>query len=303
MSLLLEHAIRGTIGELLKRPGVTDIFRNADGRLWCVEGGKTFDAGTIGEPEANVVLGIIADHADTVIRDDTPILHARMPTGERIAGSRPPVTDAACFSIRVPPRVHYSISDFVPRPDQSIRSRGTVERPARGWLETIEWAIEARVNMLISAPTGVGKTSLLRAMLRHKRFAEERLFIAEQTPELWAASPNVVYAREAEGVGMDQLIGYALRAAPACIIVGEVRYPPEAVQLVLAMQTGHSGSVATIHGGTAAGGRRRLATLCRGELPREIVEESFPLVVQMCVNEHGERVICEMIFEDEKVRQ
>ena len=160
----------------------------------------------------------------------------------------------------------------------------------------LDAAVRAGVNILVSGATGSGKTTLLNALGASIASLDERVVTIEETPELQLAKqlPDCVplQARpgnvEGEGeITVRDLVRNALRMRPTRIVVGEVR-GGEALDMLLALNTGHDGSLGTIHGNSPRDALARLATLARmtaEQLPREallaMVAQTIELVVHL----------------------
>ncbi|MDP3656954.1 MAG: ATPase, T2SS/T4P/T4SS family, partial [Brevundimonas sp.] len=240
----LRHALGDTVLAALVEPAVVEILANPDGRLILDRSGEgRRDTGATLSAEARErVVRLIADYVgETVTRDD-PRLSGVLPgTGERFQGLLPPVTAAPAFSIRKRPAVIWTLEDYV--------AGGTMTEGQAGVLRA---AATGRLNILISGGTGSGKTTLLNTLTA---FIDptERVVTCEDAAELQLQQPHVVRLEtrppNLEGQGqitMRDLVKNCLRMRPERIIVGEVR-GPEAFDLLQAMNTGHDGSMGTLH--------------------------------------------------------
>jgi pilus assembly protein CpaF len=165
--------------------------------------------------------------------------------------------------------------------------------------EFLDAAVQAGVNVLVSGQTGAGKTTLLNALGASIAAIDERVVTVEEVPELQLDRqlPDCVAlqmrGKNVEGVGeisIRDLVRNALRMRPTRIVVGEVR-GAEALDMLLAMNTGHEGSLTTIHGNSPRDALDRLATLAMmagerlsGEELAKMVSRTIELVVQLRVN-------------------
>ena len=165
--------------------------------------------------------------------------------------------------------------------------------------EFLDAAVQAGVNILVSGPTGSGKTTLLNALGASIAALDERVVTVEEVPELLLDRqlPDCVAlqvrGKNVEGVGeisIRDLVRNALRMRPTRIVVGEVR-GAEALDMLLAMNTGHDGSLTTIHGNSPRDALDRLATLAMmagerlaGEELARMVARTIELVVQLRVD-------------------
>lgn len=170
-------------------------------------------------------------------------------------------------------------------------------------------AVHARRTILVSGGTGSGKTTLLNALINHID-ASERLGVIEDTPELYLAHPNVFRfqsRREQKGIeeiSIRQLVKAALRHRPDRILIGEVR-GSEAWDLLQALNTGHPGSLCTIHAESPHQALSRLAALTlqtNTEMPYRAIQTEIgglvSIVVQIGRGEAGQRRVMEVIEVD-----
>jgi pilus assembly protein CpaF len=235
---------------------ISEIMGNPDASWWYERDGIihqetsiSFDAGKL-----RTGLEVIANNLGKKLDEDNPLLHAQLPDGSRLAAVIPPVVrPAPALVIRKFTSRHYTIDDLI--------ARGTLTRPLAEFLE--EQICNGK-TLLISGGTGSGKTTLLR-ILANAIPDHERIVVIEDTSELDIQKPNIL-ATECQTdtfktrITFDDLLKSALRWRPDRIILGEVR-GTEARTLLDSFNTGHSGSLATIHANTAAKALRRFANL------------------------------------------
>jgi pilus assembly protein CpaF len=244
------------IEPLLLDENISEIMGNPDASWWYERDGIihqetsiSFDAGKL-----RTGLEVIANNLGKKLDEDNPLLHAQLPDGSRLAAVIPPVVrPAPALVIRKFTSRHYTIDDLI--------ARGTLTRPLAGFLEE---QIRNGKTLLISGGTGSGKTTLLR-ILANAIPNHERIVVIEDTSELDIQKPNIL-ATECQTdtfktkITFDDLLKSALRWRPDRIILGEVR-GTEARTLLDSFNTGHSGSLATIHANSAAKALRRFANL------------------------------------------
>ena len=284
------------IEPLLLDDGISEIMGNPDGSWWYERDGiihreetVSFDAGKL-----RTGLEVIANNLGKKLDEDNPLLHAQLPDGSRLAAVIPPVVrPAPALVVRKFTSRHFTIDDLI--------ARGSLTRPLADFLEQ---QIHAGKTLLISGGTGSGKTTLLR-ILANAIPDTERIVVIEDTSELGIQKPNIL-ATECQTdtfkakITFDDLLKSALRWRPDRIILGEVR-GTEAHTLLDSLNTGHSGSLATIHANSAAKALRRFANLVLrshaqatfSDIEAEI-GESVDLVVHVD-REPGRRVVREVL--------
>jgi pilus assembly protein CpaF len=250
---------------------------------------------TLTEKSLQVAIRNIARVLGDDISEEKPILDARLPDGSRVTAIIPPCSvNGTSIAIRKFQSKLYGPQDLV--------RIGTLTPELLLQLQT---AVEIHQNILISGGTGTGKTTLLNA-LSNFIAAEERLVLIEDTSEIQIESDNLVRLearREQKGnpaISIRDLLKATLRLRPDRIILGEVR-GGEAFDLLQALNTGHSGSLSTIHASSAAEAISRFATcvLMSGiDLPyrviRENIGQSLDLVIQL-KRQPGKRAVAEVL--------
>ncbi len=244
------------IEPLLLDESVSEIMGNPDATWWFErdgiirrEGTIQFDAGRL-----RTGLEVIANQLGKRLDEDNPLLHAQLPDGSRIAAVIPPVVrPAPALTIRKFTSRRFTVDDLI--------ARGTLT-PALAYF--LGEQISNGKTLLISGGTGTGKTTLLN-ILAQAIPEEERIVVIEDTSELRIQKPNVL-AVECQTdtfkarISFDDLLKSALRWRPDRIILGEVR-GIEARTLLDSFNTGHSGSLATIHANSAEKALHRFANL------------------------------------------
>src|SRR6266478_7879623 len=190
------------------------------------------------------VSEVIANQLGKRLDEDNPRLHAQLPDGSRIAAWIPPlVSPAPAIAIRKFTSRNYTVDDLI--------ARGTLTQAIADLLAE---QIRSGKTLLISGGTGTGKTTLLR-ILANSIPENERILVIEDTPELQIRKPNIVAVGSQTStfktnVSFDDLLKDTLRFRPDRIILGEVR-GIEARTLLDSFNTGHAGSLATIHANSA----------------------------------------------------
>lgn len=252
----LRHALGDTILAALVEPAVVEILVNPDGRLILDRSGEgRRDTGaTLSAESRERVIRLIADHVgETVTRDDPRLAGVLPGTGERFQGMLPPVTSAPAFSIRKRSSVIWSLEDYV-RDGAMTHQQAAVLRGAA----------EQRLNILISGGTGSGKTTLANAVLAEPAFAQDRVFLVEDTPELQCSAwdtVSVLTRRQPIPIGVVDLVRDALRMRPDRIVVGEMRDGAAALETLKSWNTGHPGGLSTLHANSADDVLRRVEDL------------------------------------------
>jgi pilus assembly protein CpaF len=284
------------IEPLLLDDSISEIMGNPDASWWYERDGIVhreesifFDAGKL-----RTGLEVIANQLEKKLDEHNPILHAQLPDGSRLAAVIPPVVrPAPALTIRKFPSRHFTVDDLI--------ARGTLTQPLAEFLGS---QIRNGKTLLISGGTSTGKTTVLRA-LASAIPEDQRIVVIEDTSELHLHKPNLL-AVECQtdtfktNITFDDLLKSALRWRPDRIILGEVR-GIEARTLLDSLNTGHSGSLATIHANSAEKALHRFANLVmRNHAQTNFTDteaeiaEAVDFVVHV-VREPGRRVIREVL--------
>lgn len=284
----LRHALGADVLAALTDPQVVEILANPDGRLVLDRvGSGREDTGRRLEPEARErVVRLIADYVGDPVTRENPRLAGVLPvTGERFQGFLPPVTTGPAFSIRKRPSVIWTLEDYV---------RDGVMTEAQA--EVLRAAVRERRNLLISGGTGSGKTTLANALLAEPAFANDRVFLIEDTPELQCSAWDLVATltrRHPVPIGVVDLVRDALRMRPDRIVVGEMREGSAALEALKAWNTGHPGGLSTLHANSARETLNRLEDLLleTGLLqPARMIAQAVDVVVHISRGPEGRRV-------------
>ncbi len=292
--LLAEVTGLGPLEPILADPEVTEVMLNSGGLAYVERGGR-LEPVPIGLEEREVVRLARRVLAPLGLRLDrsSPIVDARLPDGSRIHAVLPPVApDGAHLTIRRFGRRPSTLAEF------GLGSDGAA---------LLTRAVAAGSNVLVAGGTSTGKTTLVN-VLAGAIGAHERVVTIEETAELSLPGSHVVRLEarpaNAEGVGavsVRDLVRTSLRMRPDRIIVGEVR-GAEALDLILALNTGHAGSLATVHANRGSDALARLETLALMAavgLPHAAVRaqigSALDLVLTVARDRSGSRRVVEIV--------
>ena len=285
----IEHLILDNSVSEVMINGPDHVFIERDGYVQQVPGIS------LGDRSLTVAVKNIARRLGDDISELKPILDSRLPDGSRVAAVIPPCSlSGVTLTIRKFNSRHFEIEDLI--------RTGTLDR---GLANRLEDYLLQRRNLLISGGTGSGKTSLLTALGKFIP-ADERILLIEDTAEIQLGHENLVRfeaRREQNGtpaVSIRDLLKAALRHRPDRILLGEVR-SGEAFDLLQLLNTGHSGTISTIHASSAKQGLSRFAScvLQSGvELPYRAIKtnigDSLNVVIQI-ERRPGRRFISEVL--------
>jgi len=275
----------GPLEPLLRDPTVSDILVNTHRQVFVERNGQLerVPAGFQDDKHLMRVIDRIVSAVGRRVDDSSPMVDARLPDGSRVNAIIPPLAvDGPLLSIRRFPAERLKAEDLV-----ALR---TLTRPM---LDFMAHCVRARLNCLISGGTGAGKTTLLNVL---SSFISERERIAtiEDAAELQLRQEHVVRLEtrppNIEGKGavrQRQLVINALRMRPDRIVVGEVR-GEEALDMLQAMNTGHDGSLTTIHANSPRDGIARIETMvamANMSLPERAVRQQIASAIQIVVQE------------------
>ena len=273
----------GLLEDLIADDAITEVIVNGpdevlferDGRL--VQTDRRFaDPGDL-RALIDRMLGPLGRRID----EASPIVNARLPQGHRVNIVVPPVgVDGPYITIRKFSRHVITLGE--------MEESGSVEGSVRTFLA---WAVKARKSIAVVGGTGSGKTTLLNA-LSYEIPSDERIVTIEDSAELrFFEHPDVARLearpRNAEGTGeitIRQLVINSLRMRPDRIVVGECR-GEEALDMLTAMNTGHEGSLTTLHANSPAESVSRLTTMVRyvAELPVDVIEANIASAIDLVV--------------------
>ena len=285
----------GPLDELLADPSVDEVMVNGGGAVYVERAGRVEPAAAsfVDQGELMHAIERILAPLGRRVDEASPLCDARLADGSRVNVVIPPLSvDGPCLTIRRFRRGGFSLDDLV--------ENGTLPAPLA---ELLAGAVEGRSTILVSGGTGSGKTTTLNA-LSGAIGVDQRIVTIEDAAELSLRQPHVVRLEarppNIEGRGevtIRQLVRNALRMRPDRIIVGEVR-GAEALDMLMALNTGHDGSLTTVHANSPEEALRRVETLALMadvDLPhdavREHVADAFDLVVHQQRRAGGERRI------------
>lgn len=273
----------GPIQILLDDDGVSEIMINGTGALFFERDGRIHSAESVFESKEQIMMVIDRILAPLGRRLDrtNPLVDARLANGDRVNA----VSDT--IAINGPAVTIRKFSDRITTLDRLVEL-GSIP----GWYATLlSWAVHARQDIAVAGGTGSGKTTLLNA-LSTQIGLQERIVTIEDSAELkFDSHPDVVRleARSAsiEGTGevtIRDLVKNALRMRPDRIVVGECR-GEETIDMLQAMNTGHDGSLTTLHAGSAQEAILRLVLMARFgmDLPTDIIEEQIASALDLLV--------------------
>jgi len=243
--------------ELLDDPSITEVLINGPDRVYIERQGQLHrvDTGFSGEDELRAACINVAQYSGKIFDPENPRFDGRLPDGSRVHVIGPPVARFLAVAIRKFARSKLGPNDLV--------RMGSLSAGAVSFLRS---AILMKRNLVVSGGTGSGKTTLL-TVLSHFIPENERIVIMEDTGELQIDKPHVVqleaHAPDDHGRGevtIRDLLHSTLRLRPDRIIVGEVR-GGEALDLLNTLNSGHGGTMTTLHANSALGALAKLETL------------------------------------------
>src|SRR5258708_3465738 len=269
---------------------------NPDGSVWMEEKGRIELLPAIRFDDGALLTGleVIANRFRKKLDADSPIMNLRLPDGSRMAALIPPVVHPnPLMTIRKFTSRNFTMHDLIGR-------RMLTEPQAENLIN----CVRRGDNLLISGSTSSGKTTLANVLAGFISDGD-RILILEDVAELYIRKPHVISAEvqldtHKSQIGFSDLLKAALRHRPDRIIVGDIR-GPEARVFLDALNTGHRGSITTIHANSATDALRRLAQLAMrgsgGGVPLHDVEEecgrSIDVIVQV-MNQDGWRHVTEI---------
>jgi pilus assembly protein CpaF len=285
------------IEHLILDDSISEVMVNGPDCIFIVKAGfiEPVRGVSLGEKSLMVAVKNIARRLGDDISESKPILDSRLPDGSRVAAVIPPCSvNGVTLTIRKFNSRHFGIEDLI--------QAGTLER----WLANqLEGYVLARKNLLICGSTGSGKTSLVNVLGKFIP-ADERIVLIEDTSEIHMCQDNLVRfeARQPQNglpaISIRDLLKASLRHRPDRLILGEIR-GSEAFDLLQLLNTGHSGSLSTLHATSARQGLARFTScvLQSGvDLPYRAVKTNVGDSVNVVVHlerRPGRRFISEVV--------
>lgn len=288
----------GPLGPLLRDPSVGDICVNGCNNVYVERHGRLEKTAIVFENERHLrqTIDKIIQPLGRRLDDNSPMVDARLPNGSRVNATIPPVTiDGPTITIRCFGTSIMSLGQLVEKGSLSVQMA-----------EVMKACVKGRINLIISGGTGSGKTTLLNALSAHIN-PRERIITIEDAAELrlqhehWVRMETRPSNTEGKGqITQRMLVINCLRMRPDRIILGECR-GEEAFDMLQAMNTGHNGSMTTIHANSPRDCTKRLENmiLMSGvEMPtkaaRELIASAIQLIIQIRRLEDGTRRVTEI---------
>lgn len=285
----------GPIEPLLSDPTVSDILVNGPFQVFAERRGKIMPTDIQFDNDAHLlrVIDRIVSRIGRRVDEMSPMVDARLPDGSRVNAVIPPLSiDGPLLSIRRFAVVPFTVQDLI--------KAGAF---TAGMAELIQGLVKARVNLLVSGGTGSGKTTLLNVMSSSIP-ADERIITIEDAAELQLQQPHVVRMEsrpaniEGKGeISQRDLLRNSLRMRPDRIIMGEVR-GSEVLDMLQAMNSGHDGSMTTIHANSPRDALTRLEHMlgmaglkAESRAMRQQISAALSVVIQVSRLSDGQRKV------------
>jgi len=289
----------GPLDSLMSDPSITEIMVNGTKKIFIESRGVLKSTPLFFQDDSQLfkLIHEIASFLGKELDEQTLTLDGRLPDGSRINIVMPPAAvDGPSITIR-------KFSPLSLTHEHLLKAEMFDERMAF----FLQCCVSARINMLVCGGTGSGKTTLLNVLTSFID-PHERVVSIEDAAELKIHIPNLVRLearpgnlRDVPPVTIRHLVINALRMRPDRIIIGECR-GSEAIDMLFAMNTGHEGSMTTVHSNTARDAIRRVEAMCLlagTDLPLKTIREYVSSAVQLVINvqrgQDGKRRIVEMI--------
>lgn len=293
-----KNSIWNLLNDLSTKSGITEVSINGPKNVFVERGGQFIRLSTnLPKEDIEQFIKDVATHNLKPCDKDHPILDGNLPDGSRInIITEPFVQGSPAISIR---KYLKSLSSFEKNPD----AFGLTSH----WIEFLRACVASRMNIVVSGGTGVGKTTFLNLLLGEIA-QSERVICIEDTLELSVNLPNVVRLESgaksqysSAQLSTRDLVKNTLRMRPDRIIIGETR-GAELFDLLQAMNTGHEGSMTSIHANTGGECLSRMETLflmAGFDIPIVVVRKQLAsavnFIIQLGRDHEGKRVITEIV--------
>ena len=294
----MSNSLWNLINDLNKKSGITEILINGPKNVFVERGGQFIQLNAnLPAEDIKAFIKEVADHNKKKCDSDNPIMDGNLPDGSRInIINEPFVSGSPAISIR---KYLKYISSFDSNP--------TIFGVTPHWIDFLKALVVSKVNVVVSGGTGVGKTTFLNLLLNEIP-KHERVITIEDTLELSTNMPNVVRLEAGSKIMESKsslttrdLVKNTLRMRPDRIIIGESR-GGELFDLLQAMNTGHDGSMTSVHSSSAGECLSRMETLfllAGFEIPITVVRKQMTSAIQFIIqlgrDKEGNRVINEII--------
>jgi pilus assembly protein CpaF len=273
----------GPLQRLLDDPLVSEIMVNGPGRIYVERSGRLHlvDSRFSSDAQLRTVIERIVSRIGRRIDESSPLVDARLQDGSRVNAVIPPLAvDGPSLTIRKFSAIPLTVDDLIKFDSVSAEMA-----------QLLDACVRARLNIIVSGGTGTGKTTLLNVLSSFIP-ADERIVTIEDAVELQLQQEHVVRLEsrpaniEGRGaIGIRELVRNSLRMRPDRIIVGEVR-GGEALDMLQAMNTGHDGSISTVHSNSPRDAIARMETLvlmAGMDLPLRAIREQIASAVHVIV--------------------
>lgn len=234
---------------LLNDDDVIELYLNDDQKVWVdrLSSGREWTGRYMKYSESMRVIMTVASHMGKIVDIENPIISAELPgTGSRFQGIIPPNVENPSFNIRKKGIKVFTLDDYI--------LSGSITESQK---EIILNAVSTRKNILIVGGTSSGKTTFANAVIAEIAKTKDRLIIMEDTREIQSSAEDTLRMKTSQYADLLKLFSSTMRQRPDRILVGEVR-GAEALNLLIAWNSGHPGGLCTIHSDTAEGGLTQL---------------------------------------------
>lgn len=286
------HEELGSLAKYFSSPTITEVMINNDTSVFVEDECTMRYVGELHPGEIHAVVERILLPLGKRLDRVSPIVDARLQDGSRMCAIIPPISPhGMCVSFR-----RFNTS--------SLKLEHFAAAPIT---ELLKAAVRQRLNIVISGKAGSGKTSLLNALCKHIE-QSERVISIEDVRELVIEIPNTVQLETRPstpeglaGVSMTELVRASLRMRPDRIVVGEIR-GPETVDMLSALNTGHSGSMSSCHAHSAIHAVQRIESLMlqhcshwNRDTIREHIHSAIDIIIHLHRDEMGNRFVSEIV--------